>query len=87
MTAVLGPYRFDDVTYDEVNDVLYLGAGGVGEETDDIAVFMTDPDGGEVVGAILVGPRRALDEAGRLRVTLPDGTLADAAPALAAACS
>lgn len=85
-TAQLGPYTFERVTYDDANDVLYLGDGVAGEETDLGHVFMyPDDTSTEVVGAVLEGPRHDLEQRGALLVTLPDGQRVDAS-ALGALC-
>ncbi|UGS35251.1 hypothetical protein [Capillimicrobium parvum] len=78
-TAQLGSYTFDRVTYDDANDVLYLGDGVAGEETDLGHMFMyPDDTSREVVGAVLEAPRQDLEQRGALLVTLPDGRRVDA---------
>lgn len=88
----IGSLVFDHADYDGENDVLYLHVGepraGEGEETPEGHVVRFAPGTQEVVGLTILGPRRILEDKGRVVVTVPaavETTAADLAPALAAA--
>ena len=88
MSVQFGPYRFDTVDYDGLNDVLYLGEQAVADGDDPAVEFMyRDDTSDEVVGAVVLSPRYLLEQDGPVFVSLPDGSRVDARPALAAACS
>lgn len=75
MSVTIGDIIFDRVEYDADGDVLYLHVGDPSRAVD----FDETPEGhavrfdreGNVVGLTLVRPKRLLQRAGELRVTLP----------------
>ncbi len=75
MSVTIGGITFDRVEYDADGDVLYLHVGDPSRAVD----FDETAEGhgvrldreGNVVGLALVRPKRLLERAGELRVTLP----------------
>jgi uncharacterized protein YuzE len=75
MSVTIGHINFDRVEFDADGDVLYLHVGDPSRAVD----FDETPEGhavrfdheGNVVGLTLVRPKRLLERAGELRVTLP----------------
>jgi uncharacterized protein YuzE len=75
MTVTIAGVEFDNVTYDEDGDVLYLSVG----EPQIPAESLSTPEGhnvryddaGQLVALTLVNPRYLLEREGKLRVTLP----------------
>lgn len=89
MTIRIGQHEFDQVSYDDRGDVLYLG------RSDSQACVVTDatPEGhavqfdadGELVGLTVVNARWLVERDGKLVITIPERveTLAsELAPAL-----
>ena len=88
----IGSVVFDHANYDAENDVLYLGVGqperGEGETTPEGHVIRYAPGTNRIVGLTMLGPRRILEQEGRVVVTIPEAvetTADDLADALAAA--
>lgn len=90
MTLTIADITFDRVEYDAEADVLYLHVGDPSRAVD----FDETPEGhavrfdreGNVAGLTLVRPKRLLEGAGELRVTLPrpsEVSAEELAPALA----
>ncbi len=75
MTSTIADITFDRLDYDAEADMLYLHVGDPSRAVD----FDETPEGptvrfdgdGNVVGLTLVRPKRLLERAGELRVTLP----------------
>ncbi len=75
MTIKIGDLTFDQSTYDERGDVLYLHVGdrqsaADSEETREGHVLRFDAEG-SVVGLTIVNARRLLGRDGEITVTLP----------------
>jgi uncharacterized protein YuzE len=76
MTVRIGPHEFDEVSYDEVGDVLYLGRSGAGP----VAETDATPEGhavqfdakGEVVGLAVVNAKWLTERDGKLVITIPE---------------
>lgn len=88
MTVRIGDIEFDNVSYDETGDVLYLHVGDA-QPAEDAA---ETPEGhlirynsrGEIIGITLLNARWLLDRNGELAITLPLHIGADTlAPAIA----
>lgn len=75
MSVTLGTTRFDRIDYDADADVLYLHVGDPSSAIE----FDESPEGhalrydagGQLVGVTIVGARRALEDGGRVVVTVP----------------
>lgn len=75
MTVHMGPYAFDDVSYDSDGDVLYLRRG---DRRPAARTFGT-PEGhavrfdenGEVIGITVVGAKWLMERDGKVVVTVP----------------
>lgn len=87
MTVRIANIDFDRVHYDAEADVLYLAADDPERAVD----FAETPEGhalrfddsGRLIGITIVGARRELEQAGEVRITLPEAISAsDLAPAL-----
>jgi len=79
MALRVGPYTFNDVTYDGPSDVLYASIGQLPESsrrerTPEHHVWHFD-DRGRFRGLTLVGPREQLERDGGVFVSLPTGEL------------
>ena len=74
MSVRFGDWLFDNVDYDQENDVLYLSMGeprpGHGEETPEGHIARFDEEG-EFCGVTLIGVMRHLEKQGAIDVTLP----------------
>jgi uncharacterized protein YuzE len=92
MTVHVGPYEFDQVSYDSDGDVLYLRRG----ERQAAAETFGTPEGhavrldenGEVIGITIVNAKWLLERDGKINVTVPsliETNTDDLAAALAAA--
>jgi uncharacterized protein YuzE len=90
MTVTIGNITFNDATYDEPGDVLYLHVGEHQAAADSVGT----PEGhavrygtnGEVIGITIVNARWLLDRDGKITITLPERVEVSAdvlAPALA----
>jgi uncharacterized protein YuzE len=90
MTVTIGKITFNDATYDERGDVLYLHVGGRRAAADSVGTpeghaVRYGPDG-EVIGITIINARWLLDRDGKVTITMPEpvDVSADAlAPALA----
>jgi uncharacterized protein YuzE len=75
MTVHVGPYEFDEVSYDGEGDVLYLRRG----ERRAAADTFGTPEGhavrldesGEVIGITIVNAKWLLERDGKIAVTVP----------------
>jgi uncharacterized protein YuzE len=92
MTVHVGPYEFDQVSYDSDGDVLYLRRG----EQQAAADTFGTPEGhavrldanGEVIGITIVNAKWLLERDGKINLTVPsliETNTDDLAEALAAA--
>lgn len=92
MEVSVGPYTFDNVSYDAEADVLYLHVG----EPSTAADFDESPEGhalrfdagGNLVGVTIVGVKRLIERDGGLTITVPKMVRVEAdaiAPALVTA--
>jgi uncharacterized protein YuzE len=92
MTVHVGPYEFDQVSYDSDGDVLYLRRG----ERKAAAETFATPEGhavrldenGEVIGITIVNAKWLLERDAKINVTVPslvETNTDDLAAALAAA--
>jgi uncharacterized protein YuzE len=71
----VGPYTFDNVSYEADADVLYLHTGDPSTAVD----FDESPEGhalrfdadGNLVGVTVLNAKRLLDRDGELRITVP----------------
>jgi uncharacterized protein YuzE len=92
MTVKIGNLTFDNSTYDEQGDVLYLHAGerqaaADSEETPEGHVLRFDANG-SIIGLTIINARWLLDRDGEITVTLPEQVHLESAtlePLLAAA--
>jgi uncharacterized protein YuzE len=76
MTVKIGHLSFDNASYDEQGDVLYLHVGerqaaADGEETPEGHVLRLDADG-RVIGLTIINARWLLERDGEIVVTLPE---------------
>jgi len=76
MTVKIGHLSFDNATYDEQGDVLYLHVGerqaaADSEETPEGHVLRFDSDG-RVIGLTIINAKWLLDRDGEIAVTLPE---------------
>ena len=76
MTVKIGHLTFDNATYDEQGDVLYLHIGdrqaaASSEETPEGHVLRFDSDG-RVIGLTIINARWLLERDGEIAVTLPE---------------
>jgi len=76
VTIRIGPHDFDEVAYDEIGDVLYLGRSEakpavLTEATPEGHAVQLDIDGG-LVGLTLVNARWLIERDGKLVVTIPE---------------
>ncbi len=89
MKVSVGPYAFDNVSYDAEADVLYLHMGEPSTAVD----FEESPEGhalrfdadGNLVGVTIVGAKRLVERDGKVTITVPKVVRVDAeaiAPAL-----
>ena len=92
MIMHVGPYAFDEVSYDREGDVLYLRRGGVGEAADTVGTpeghAVRLDDSGEVIGITIVNAKWLWDRDGKITVAVPgliETNAEDLAEALAAA--
>jgi uncharacterized protein YuzE len=90
MSVTIGNITFDDATYDERGDVLYLHVGGRQEAADSVGTpeghAVRYGSGGEVIGVTIINARWLLDRDGKITITIPervDVSADDLAPALA----
>lgn len=92
MTVHVGPYEFDQVSYDGDGDVLYLRRG---ERPEAVETFST-PEGhavrmdhsGQVMGITIVNAKWLVERDGKITVTVPsliETNAEDLAAVLAAA--
>lgn len=92
MKVSVGPYTFDNVSYDAEADVLYLHTGDPSTATD----FDESPEGHalrfdveqDLVGVTIVSVKRLLERDGKVTITVPKVVRVDAeviAPALVTA--
>ncbi len=92
MKVSVGPYTFDNVSYDAEADVLYLHMGDPSTAVD----FDESPEGHalrfdveqNLVGVTIVGVKRLLERDGKVTITVPKAIRVDAeviAPALVTA--
>lgn len=92
MKVSVGPYTFDNVSYDAEADVLYLHMGDPSTAAD----FDESPEGHalrfdieqNLVGVTIVGVKRLLEQDGKVTITVPKVVRVDAediAPALVTA--
>jgi uncharacterized protein YuzE len=92
MTVKIGNLTFDNATYDEQGDVLYLHVGdrqaaADSEETPEGHVLRFDSKG-NIIGLTIINARWLLDRDGEMAVTLPEKVRVESAtlePLLAAA--
>lgn len=74
MTIEIGGWVFDNVSYDQAADVLYLSIGapvaGTGEETPEGHILRFD-ENGEFVGVTILDVQALLDSGEPLYVTVP----------------
>ncbi|MHB8243003.1 MAG: DUF2283 domain-containing protein [Solirubrobacteraceae bacterium] len=76
MTVHVGPYEFDQVTYDRDGDVLYLHRGVRHAAADTLGT----PEGhavrldaeGEIIGITIVNAKWLLERDGTIALTVPD---------------
>ena len=91
MTLRIGEYEFDQASYDERGDVLYLRAG----DPRPAASTYGTPEGhairfdeaGQVIGMTIVNAKWLMDRDGKITITVPqliETPAEDLAPALAA---
>jgi uncharacterized protein YuzE len=76
MTVKIGPLTFDQATYDEQGDVLYLHVGqrdaaADSEQTPEGHVLRFDA-GGTIIGLTIINAKWLLERDGELVVTLPE---------------
>jgi uncharacterized protein YuzE len=76
MTVKIGPLTFDQATYDEDGDVLYLHVGNrqaaaASEETREGHVLRFDA-AGAIIGLTIINAKWLLERDGELIVTLPE---------------
>jgi len=76
MTVKIGHLSFDNASYDEQGDVLYLHVGerqaaADGEETPEGHLLRLDADG-RVIGLTIINARWLLERDGEIVVTLPE---------------
>jgi uncharacterized protein YuzE len=76
MTVTIGHLTFDEATYDEQGDVLYLHVGerqaaAESEETPEGHVLRFDATG-RIVGLTIINAKWLLDRDGEIAVTLPE---------------
>jgi uncharacterized protein YuzE len=76
VSVTIAGIEFDNVSYDEGGDVLYLHVGDPAsavefDETPEGHALRFDSDG-ELVGLTLVRPQHLLATTGEVKVTLPD---------------
>ena len=76
MTVTIGHLTFDNASYDEQGDVLYLHSGerqaaADSEETAEGHVLRFDATG-QVIGLTIINARWLLDRQGEITVTLPE---------------
>jgi uncharacterized protein YuzE len=76
MTVKIGRLSFDNNSYDEQGDVLYLHVGerqaaADGEETPEGRALRFDADG-NVIGLTIINARWLLERDGEILVTLPE---------------
>ncbi len=74
-TVTIGPYRFDDISYDVDGDVLYLSIGkpraaADSDETPEGHVVRLD-EHGHVIGVTIINARWLLQRDGVVDITLP----------------
>ncbi len=75
MTVHVGPYEFDQVSYDSDGDVLYLRRG----ERQEAAETFSTPEGhavrmgngGQVIGITIVNAKWLVERDGKITVTVP----------------
>jgi uncharacterized protein YuzE len=81
VTIRLGPHIFDSLEYDAEADVLYASTGrpgpSIGSVTPEGHSINQEEETGRVVGVDLVNPRLILEREGTVKVTLPDGQVAE----------
>ncbi len=75
MTVHIGPYEFDQVSYDSDGDVLYLRRG---ERQEAAETFSTPEghavrmdDGGQIIGITIVNAKWLVERDGKITVTVP----------------
>ncbi|MGI8728606.1 MAG: DUF2283 domain-containing protein [Solirubrobacteraceae bacterium] len=90
MTITIGDTTFDNATYDDRGDVLYLHVGERRSAPDSLGTpeghAVRYDDAGEVIGVTIVNARWLLDRDGKITITIPervDVSAADLAAALA----
>jgi len=76
MTVKIGPLTFDQATYDEDGDVLYLHVGqrqeaADSEQTPEGHVLRFDA-GGAIIGLTIINAKWLVERDGELIVTLPE---------------
>lgn len=76
MTVKIGPLTFDNASYDEQGDVLYLHVGqrqaaADSEQTPEGHVLRFDPTG-KIIGLTIINAKWLLERDGELIVTLPE---------------
>jgi len=88
----IGDIEFDNVSYYEDGDVLYLWVGTPRRPASDDASpeghYLQFGENGELIALTIVNARWILEREGKIVVTLPDGSrleTTDLGPALAAA--
>ena len=75
MTVHIGPYEFDQVSYDSDGDVLYLRRG----ERQEAAETFSTPEGhavrmdggGQIIGITIVNAKWLVERDGKITVTVP----------------
>lgn len=75
MTIAVGPYRFDQATYDETGDVLYLRMGDSRPAADTYGTpeghAVRFDDHGEVIGITIVNAKWLIERDGNIAITIP----------------
>jgi uncharacterized protein YuzE len=71
----IGDWVFDEMSYDQDADVLYLSIGkpqrAVGEQTPEGHIVHFDEESGEFCGVTIIGVQEILTELGSVDVTVP----------------
>ena len=91
MTVLIGSHEFDQVSYDQQGDVLYLGR----RDAPPCAVTDATPEGhavqfdaeGAVIGLTVVNARWLVERDGKLVITIPERIEAQASDLVAALSS
>jgi uncharacterized protein YuzE len=76
MSVHVGPYEFDQVSYDSEGDVLYLRRGDEQTAVDTVATpeghaVMLD-EKGQVIGITIVNAKWLVERDGKIKVTVPN---------------